>query len=213
MSFTSRPSTEDPSREIFDVIRYFGSRGKIVKRALPEHQRPFSEFPDACNMTTNHPLGKAALLHLGRVWPDSVPVLELVRIARENSGRDDPGVADLFEDDSRWLCTMVLQLYAADLLELHTRPPHLVCTVSERPVASRLARVQAQQGRTVTSLRHGNVDLEDEITRQLLLLLDGTHDQCELLAELRKVTGASHITKDQLETNLERCARLALLVA
>ena len=30
---------DDPGEEIFDIIRYFGSREKILQRALPQHSR------------------------------------------------------------------------------------------------------------------------------------------------------------------------------
>jgi hypothetical protein len=57
------------------------------------------------------------------------------------------------------------------------------------------------------------VEIEDEAARQLLFLLDGTRDRPQLLAELRKRAHPGEITEEQLETNLARLVRLALLVA
>ena len=50
-----------------------------------------------------------------------------------------------------------------------------------RPVASPLARLQAEQGPTVTNLRHEPVKL-NELFRRMLPLLDGTRDVEALVA-------------------------------
>jgi len=109
------------------------------------------------------------------------------------------GEAAPLDDDSRWVCNLAWKLYAAGLLELYTHPPKLKRTVSQRPVASSLARAQARQGHSVTNLRHGNIDLEDEKTRRLLMLLDGTRDRNQLLKELRESVAGTQISSDELE--------------
>jgi methyltransferase-like protein len=185
------------------------SREPDIRSSAPEK----FEFSDGGDMTTNHPLGKAALMHLGRVWPDSVPISALIQVARADSGRDTSAEAAPLEDDSRWMYNLAWKLYAAGLLELYTHPPKLKRTVSQRPVASSLARAQARQGHSVTNLRHGKIDLEDQTTRRLLILLDGTRDQNQLLAQLRETAGGTQISSDELETNLRHCAELALLIA
>jgi TPP-dependent pyruvate/acetoin dehydrogenase alpha subunit len=100
--------------------------------------------------------------------------------------------------------------------------------VSERPQASVLARTQARAGRLVTNLRHRNVQLEDDLVRRFLQLVDGTRDVDALVAALQAQgpsagtpgTSASaegsepaDVTRELVETNLRLLARLGLLAA
>jgi hypothetical protein len=164
-------------------------------------------------MSTNHPLAKAAMSHLGHVWPRALPFSELLRTARALSQRDTSDGEATLEEDSSWLSDMVMRLYAAGFLELYVhQAPAFVTEVSARPVASPLARAQVELRSGVTNLRHGSIEVEDEAARQLLLLLDGTRSREQLLAELRQCADASEVTAEKLEANLDRLGKLALLV-
>jgi len=99
-------------------------------------------FPKGGKMSTNHPLAKAAILHLGRSWPQAVPLAELLRAARTMAGRDDPNAGAPIAGDSNWLADMSLRLFAANFLELCVYAPKFVSTVSDRPAASPLVRAQ-----------------------------------------------------------------------
>ena len=169
-------------------------------------------YPNGGSMSTNHPLAKAAMMHLGQVWPQASPFSELLRSARVLSQRDTSAGAPL-EEDARWLSDMVMKLYAANFLELHVHAPALVTKPSTRPVSSALARAQVERGSSVTNLRHASVEVGDEAARQLLLMLDGSRNREQLLLELRQRASSGEITAESLETNLERLGRLALLVA
>jgi hypothetical protein len=169
-------------------------------------------YPSGGSMSTNHPLAKAAMSHLGQVWPQALPFSELLRSARALSQRDRSGSNVTLEEDANWLSEMVVRLYAANFLELHSQAPGFVIKVSERPVASALARAQVEHTSNVINLRHGSIEVEDEVARQLLLLLDGTRTRDQLLAELRQRPTASEITAEKLEANLDRLGKLALLV-
>ena len=103
--------------------------------------------------------------------------------------------------------------------------------VNERPMASPLARFQVAHGFTVANLRQVNVEIEDEIGRQLLRLLDGTRDRESLLQDLTTAISSGDILQNEdgtavkdvgkirsmlsrdLEKNLQKMARLALLVS
>lgn len=164
-------------------------------------------YPKGGNISTNHPLGKAALLHLGRIWPAAIAFSDLLHTARDLAERQ----SELLEDDSAWLCDMLLKLYAANLAELHTHVPACSTTASAKPLASPLVRAQLRTGHQVTTLRHACVSVDDESGRLLLSLLDGTRGRPRLLAEMsRRFDG---ITAEHLETNLERLAKMSLLVA
>ncbi|HKW97760.1 MAG TPA: class I SAM-dependent methyltransferase [Bryobacteraceae bacterium] len=169
-------------------------------------------FSSGGKMSTNHPLAKAAMMHLGAVWPRPVQFGELLETSRRLTSRNtDP--ATPLDEDSNWLSDMVLKLNAANFLDLHVYSPPLVNQPSERPAASALARAQVLTRSEVTNLRHASVKVEDEGARQLLLLLDGTRDRSQLLDTLRELLHAPDIASEQLENNLTRLAKLALLTA
>lgn len=168
------------------------------------------KFPKGGNMSTNHPLAKAAMLHLGRIWPAVIPFSNLLETARSLSGRDSPSANAPFEEDEAWLSDMLLKLYAANFAELHSYVPAGSNTVSERPVASALARAQLRTGQRVTSLRHTSISVDDENGRLLLSLLDGTRDRAQLLSALNQLRQP---TAQELEMNLTEMAKMSLLVA
>jgi SAM-dependent methyltransferase len=198
------------------VMRLLAASEAQPSSATPDVRSNAAEqfnYPNGGNMTTNNPLAKAAMLHLGRIWPQVMPVSGLLPIARSESGRDSSTSSATIEEDSNWLSDMVLKLYAANFLELHTRAAPFVSKPSERPQASGLARAQLRNGSGVTNLRQSVIEVEDETARQLLSLLDGTRDRAELLIELRARLPLAEITREQLELNLNRLANMALLVA
>jgi SAM-dependent methyltransferase len=140
--------------------------------------------PHGATLTTDHEAVQAAFVRLGEAWPAALPVADL---------GDDPAVAETLR-----------RAYAANLVHLHVWAPDAVTAPSERPVASALARLQAAEGKRVTTLRHTGVEVPDELGRRLIRLLDGTRDRAALLRELERPA-------DELERSLEGLARLALL--
>jgi methyltransferase-like protein/ubiquinone/menaquinone biosynthesis C-methylase UbiE len=98
-------------------------------------------------------------------------------------------------DDARVLGTCLLECYASPfgLVELHAHAPRLVQEISARPLASALARVQAQASAVVTNLRHEMVRLSD-LERHLLGLLDGTRDQGALLSDIENAVDQGLLT-------------------
>jgi methyltransferase-like protein len=73
------------------------------------------------------------------------------------------------------LMRSLLQLFLSDNVELYVRPPRPVVDISERPVTSPFARLQAASATRVTSLRRRSVELH-EFDRAVLMQLDGTRD-------------------------------------
>jgi hypothetical protein len=69
------------------------------------------------------------------------------------------------------------------LVESRTHKPPYVAEISDRPLASPLARHQAATGSIVTNLRHEAGQLND-FSRIVLLHLDGTHDRPAILRVL-----------------------------
>ena len=219
----ARPAAPQPDIKSTTVERFDGIKGAAV--------------------STDNPLAKAALVHLGELWPLTLAFDELLDAAHRRLGVEptettemnapvESRAIDSPESDARLLCDILWQLYGANLVELHLTPSRFVLESSERPLASPLARLQMQRSPVVTSLRHTSVSIPDEFGRRLLELLDGTRDRPALLAELRALLEAgvpllddgdqpasdsdqpaSASLEEHLERNLSSLARHALLVA
>jgi hypothetical protein len=98
--------------------------------------------------------------------------------------------------------------WQAQVLELRLHEPRYALEPGERPVVSRLARLQAAKGELLTNLRHTSVRVPDESARQIIQRMDGTKDRNELARELERIPGAAA----NLDEILKDLTRLALLV-
>ena len=149
-------------------------------------------------LTTRDPVLITALQTLRQSWPGSIMFEDLALTVGNalGAGSDDIG---------RSLGVSLLRLYMSSrLIELHATPPAFTLVVSERPVASPLARLQAVESTDVTNLRHEPVRLGDA-ERVLLAHMDGTRSRDEVLALVNdRQTG---------EAVLDQFAQRALLIA
>ncbi|MDQ6701277.1 MAG: class I SAM-dependent methyltransferase [Acidobacteriota bacterium] len=157
--------------------------------------------PFGSALKTAHPLAGALMGWLIEAWPRQIHFKALL---------DRAGAENL---DA--LGEIVLATYSAGLIELHSLAPRFTTAIGERPQASPLARLQARNGSTLTTLRHGIVEIEDEIVRNLIVLLDGTRDRAALKRELLPLTGQIEeaVFERELERNLGKAAMLALLMS
>lgn len=162
------------------------------------------------------PVAKAALAHLGEVWPKSVGFEDLLdHVHQACSGV----TASDLDTELLGLGEAILRIYGADLLNLHSYAPSAATAVGAYPISSPVARWQAQKSSTVTTLRHTTVELQDALVRHLVSLLDGTRNRRVLLDAIRaecerQRSGTSvSVTPEVLEQKLGELARLALLVA
>jgi len=74
------------------------------------------------------------------------------------------------------------ETYGAGMLELKAMSRRFAIAAGRYPLASPLARLQAQRGDVVTTLLHDSIRLEDSPCLRLLLLLDGTREREDLIA-------------------------------
>ncbi|MEW5989702.1 MAG: class I SAM-dependent methyltransferase, partial [Chloroflexota bacterium] len=211
----------------------------VASRAAPVSHTPdvlgttVEQFrgPDGAILSTDHPVSKAALLYLNEHSPQAIPFAELVAQAGRRVYQEERPPAALLPD-AQVLAANVLKAYSysLNLVELHVYRPPFVLEVSERPVASSLARWQARQSGRVVNLRHERVHL-DEVSRYLLPLLDGRRDRQALVERLdelriggvigvqregRAIVGnneARRVLGQEIELNLNWLARAALLMA
>jgi SAM-dependent methyltransferase len=181
------------------------------------------------------PLLKAAIGQLQEVWPRSIPFDNLVQAAQlKNAGSAHlQGASASSEIEA--LKADLIRCYNRKRLALSTLSPNFVTEVSERPTASPLARLQARTGDTVTSLRHEAGQL-NEFGREVLSLLDGSHDRRAIVAKLIHAVETGRVTfkrtdpktasvpadrvdtlhdavEEKVDDVLKKLARFALLVA
>jgi methyltransferase-like protein len=173
----------------------------LASQARPVLAEEFRGLHGA-SMKTDYAPAKAALLRLRDLWPQTIQFSELLAMA----GGDAVPLAEI-----------LFHGYRIGLLELHTAPAHFSVSPGDCPLASPLARWQAQRGALVANLRHTPVELEDILDRSLLLSLDGRHDRAALLAGLREFLHSrgelpGSLTPEGLDARLDRLARQALLL-
>ncbi|MEP6945944.1 MAG: class I SAM-dependent methyltransferase, partial [Acidobacteriota bacterium] len=132
---------------------------------------------DGTSVTIDHPLTKAALVHLGRVYSRRVSFRDLIGEAAKFLGMIEPDAGDVARTEN-----ILDQFYYAGLISLHRYQPKFVDTVSDEPEASRFARWQLKNGsQSVTSLAGPNLVPGNSVTRAFLSLLDGQHNQAEVM--------------------------------
>ncbi|TCR64309.1 class I SAM-dependent methyltransferase [Bosea sp. BK604] len=159
---------------------------------------------------------KAALRALGAAWPGSIPHAELVADALRESGAAG-------EREAARLNDALVAIFRAGLLDIHREAPRVANVISERPVASAVARWQAETSAYVTDLRHRSVELDSLIVRKFVCLMDGTRDTATLLEDLNrflaeaKASGRAppglpeRVTEQEVLMHSQDVARLALL--
>lgn len=157
----ARPASDEPDIVGLEAEKFVGLKGAEV--------------------TTNNPLIKAALLHLGRAWPRYSKFEEVLQEARTILESEDE--SDL-ESDREMLSKQLLEIFRSALVEFHLYHPQFTVEVSEKPVASRFARYQLRSTPIVTTLRCANLFISDAFSRHLVQMLDGTRDRQTLVKEL-----------------------------
>jgi methyltransferase-like protein len=154
------------------------------------------DFPGSGTLTTNHPLGKNLLCDLSSIWPRSKRLSDV----------------DLGAYPANMVADLLMQLAQSKALELRVSPPRIAESVTERPVVSALARAQIARGYpTVTNQRHQDVELNNELSRKLLSLSDGSRDRDALIRDLVAYGADPESTARTLEDGLLELHRLCLL--
>jgi methyltransferase-like protein/ubiquinone/menaquinone biosynthesis C-methylase UbiE len=159
--------------------------------------------PNGSSVTVNQPFVKVVLYELAQAWPGSLAFSDLLERARS--------VAPLLatSDAELMLREVLLRMHMPGLLEISVVPYRHAIAVSEKPVASKLARLQLRNGSRVTSLRHRAVEIDNPTGRALLPLLDGSRDMDALKGALSSSNG--DVEPAEIEAGLARLRELALL--
>lgn len=187
--------------------------------------------PAGAELESNRPAVKLSLSRLGQVWPQSVAFDDLIHAAQTEISAAQTGETFSAEEAKQDVARALLRAHLAGCVEIHAYRAPFVTHLSERPTASALARAQLRKGSmAISTLRHEPVKIEDALSRQLILCLDGTRDRAALLKELEESVNSSATAsnggspengfadtsnrlRDGLDANLNYLARLAVLVA
>ena len=158
-------------------------------------------------VTLSDPRMKQALARIGAAFPSAVPCAGLA------GGAEVHGA--------------LLSLWFAGGVHLQVAPALAPSDApfrpDERPIASPLARIQAEQSRdsalnpdhavVVVNLDHNLVKIDTPVSRGLLRLLDGTRDRAALSRELKTAFGDDAETSlDQIEKQIREATKLGLLM-
>ncbi|MCC6453819.1 MAG: methyltransferase regulatory domain-containing protein [Caldilineaceae bacterium] len=164
---------------------------------------------DEATLATDHPLSVAAMEILAKAWPRALRYDDLLAEARQVVGiRGGSGELDGRQEEMALVSTLLRACgQSPQLVEVNSFHPQLVTTVSAQPVASRMARFEAQTRSIVTNLWHERVTLLP-VQQSLLRFLDGDHS----LADVAALLGNS-VTDAELDEHLRWFAYAALLVA
>lgn len=218
----------------------------LASRAVPDaaepsiHTRTIEKFKtlDGAALSIDHPVSKAAMIHLALQWPRTVAYADLLpaaeaRLKTLHNGQPPEPPPPGAPDDDYVLSTNLLKafVYSENLVEAHIHPPAFVVEVSARPTASPWARQIAGSEAKVTNLRHERVEL-DPLNQYLVPFLDGTRTFDQLLELLlagpvasgklvaqqndQSVTDPAALRAllaTELQENLSWLGRAALLVA
>jgi methyltransferase-like protein len=196
--------------------------------------RPLSENPESASrkvekfvgkgagIEIDHPLAKAALVHLGKIYGRAIPFPELLRTARRTL--ENEGFAADWENQFNIAGTIFLQIcLGTNMVELHTFQPEVFTGTSEKPRVNELARWQLRQANNVLTLLNLDVKIEDEVSRRLLELLDGTRNQNDLLEPMRAFIASGDEIEDKeallkdlpdwLKESVTNLARMGMFVS
>lgn len=200
---------------------YFASSAQPTAGEIDPGLTDAVEFKNETGETlaTDHPLTKAALLHLAQHWPAAVQYQDLIAAAQARLMARPETPQACTDEHVDATADALFKTACSGHIEFYVYPPRCINRISERPEVSPLVRMQLQSGSMVTSLRHEAVMLEDEILRRFVLLVDGTRNVDQLLNDLRPVIDElksdqkDKLSHGMVEHHLKMMAKLALLVA
>jgi SAM-dependent methyltransferase/methyltransferase-like protein len=150
----------------------------------------------------------ALLKWLLEVSPRAVSVDEAKAWLHERNSRD-PGVAA----PRRRIEAILAEAFVAGAVQLHVHPPMAAAAISERPIASAVARWQARRQTKVTNLRHETMTLPDATARQIIALLDGSRNIAAVVEALGPAfeQGDKAVAMRRVEEYLADFVKLSLL--
>ncbi len=155
------------------------------------------KHPNGGGLRAPNAMLAAAATHLGARWPASIHYPELAALVSASLVQVERDIVE------KSLCEGVHTCFAAGLMQLSVGPSPFSTAVSEKPLASPLARAQAEEGLKVGTLQHESCSL-DTSEVNILKLLDGTLSISDIAARLTK-------SPEEVSRTVTKFARTALL--
>lgn len=152
------------------------------------------------------PFGKAALRYLINRYPRPVTISELCRGASALLSTSATQRGFEGERGERLLANAMLGSLEAGLIQVCIREPEFAAEISDKPIASPLARTLARRSNTVANRCHQNVSLGRDAAC-LLPHLDGTKDHHDLSMLLKTTPTATQVPQ---QSSLEQRVSIAL---
>ena len=149
-------------------------------------------------VTTANPLVKAVIEIPAGIFPSRLSATELTEEIR----RRHP---DLAANLGEQFLAVLLHAAMSGVVEIHSRRAPFTTTISDKPLASPLARYQLVRNESIATLDHRTIEIADESARRILPLLDGTHGISEIAAAL-------NLEESPLREKLRTFAAQALLM-
>ena len=172
-------------------------------------------------ITIDHPLLRAALHVLIDAHPASLSFDELWDRSRVRA--EEVAGQELAAGAREDLCAAMVQSVQARLVDLHGARVPCASQLSERPVGSPLARLQARTGTTVANVAHQSVELSP-FDRLILLHADGSQRRDELVEFIAQAFASGELVQNDgppatrenivagVDRSLENLLRVSLLV-
>ena len=177
------PALSEPDIENFSTLALYSDL--VAPQRLDLRKTKAQSFTDTAGQTVavKHPLTKAALNHLSAVYPRAIAYTELEQIAQQQvAAAGDRRLAEQTDH----LFGELFYLFIDGVLFVSPHDGGGADTpADEPPCANALARLEAAAARLVDS-RHRSL-LLDDVTRQMINLMDGALDRHELATRLRAI--------------------------
>lgn len=134
------------------------------------------------NLEVQSPQLKAALSILAKKWPLAMPVQTVLTRVSELTGDS----IDTTQDANKPLLARLGEYFFMNLVDLYFEPPRIAEKLVRKPILFPLAREQAALGFSWVSNPRFEYARIDELDRQILELLDGSHDSESIATILLK---------------------------
>lgn len=174
----------------------------------PEHDgKTVFRRRGGAELTTGHPLISSALRVLSAEQPAAVSVKTLLDTVRSTLPKAPVSLAE----DEETLADGLTKAYRAGFVELYVSPFCVANRAGHCPAVSKLVRFELSRGETATNQLHTSIRFPDPVSRQLIVLLDGSRDEPALVQELIKFveSGRGKIHEDGvLVQDRDQIARL-----
>jgi methyltransferase-like protein len=164
---------------------YFGAQVKLLEEGEVNLTEKVNQtFKNSAGKTVGllNPVTRAAMQALDAAWPQLLAFDDLLQQSIERLPADSVPDRDTLR---RQLLTDLLRCYSRDIVELHAHNTPVCTAVSERPLASPLARCQAEIQPYVTNQRHEPIKL-DMFSRHVIRLLDGDNDRDAIVEKMEQ---------------------------